>query len=235
MRPSENAMRARIGRTGRALAGAERKVDTLAASLPPPLMVRAAIAVRWDRSGAQGLLEWPQVAPDRTAHADHTAHDDDGIAWRPLSAPRMPSETDGHRLALFRALFAEYERAGCVIEVRSPYATTLACMPRIQAEGIPAFIDSLALAGGDDLRCARLEPPGSPALAEAVCDALSGRNACLLAHRGLLVLGPDPEEAALLAEELEYVARLYWQALQLGEPATLDAGLMHQAHHAMRR
>ena len=52
--------------------------------------------------------------------------------------------------------------------------------------------------------------------------AMEGRNACLLANHGLVTVGTTLDEAVGLAEKVEALARMYWQALQVGEPAILD-------------
>src|SRR5258707_14301959 len=43
-----------------------------------------------------------------------------------------------------------------------------------------------------------------------------------MANHGVVALGIDLDAAAELAEKVEALARLYWQALQVGEPVLLD-------------
>jgi L-fuculose-phosphate aldolase len=52
--------------------------------------------------------------------------------------------------------------------------------------------------------------------------ALEGRRACLLAHHGAIAFGPDLDDALRLADKVEALARLYWQAIQVEEPTILD-------------
>jgi L-fuculose-phosphate aldolase len=116
--------------------------------------------------------------------------------------------------------------ARAVVHAHSPYATSLACLPRIQREGIPAFHYMVAVAGGTDIRCAGYATFGTQALADAAVAALQGRRACLLAHHGLLAHGDTLAQALAVALEVETLARMYWQALQIGEPALLDDAQM---------
>ena len=51
---------------------------------------------------------------------------------------------------------------------------------------------------------------------------IDARTACLLANHGSIAIGPGLEEAVRLAEKVEALARMYWQALQVGEPVLLD-------------
>ncbi len=111
-----------------------------------------------------------------------------------------------------------------------PYATALACLPRIHVEGIPAFHYMIAVAGGNDIRCAPYATFGTKALSDHARTALHERRACLLAQHGTVALGPSLEAALELAVEVESLARMYWLALQLGEPARLDAQEMAQVH-----
>ena len=86
--------------------------------------------------------------------------------------------------------------------------------------GSPA--DELAQAFADDpFGEYGVEPAGSPAACIAsaqqmILQALGGGNACLVAHYGLLTVGPNPRAAVSLARQLEALCRIYWQALQVG-------------------
>jgi L-fuculose-phosphate aldolase len=80
----------------------------------------------------------------------------------------------------------------------------------------------VAAAGGPDIRCAAYATFGTAELSANVVEALHGRRACLMAHHGLLAMGADLVRALALAVEVESLARMYLQALALGEPALLD-------------
>jgi L-fuculose-phosphate aldolase len=163
-----------------------------------------------------------------TANPAEASADTDVAQDRPESyGPRPASSEWRMHLALQRR---RDPRSACVLHVHSPYATALACLPRVQREGIPAFHYMVAAAGGNDIRCAAYETFGSEALSLAIEPALDGRCACLLAHHGLLVTAGSPEQALERARETEWLARVYWQALQIGEPALLDDGQMADVH-----
>lgn len=51
---------------------------------------------------------------------------------------------------------------------------------------------------------------------QMILQALGNGNACLVAHYGLLTVGPNPRAAVSLARQLEALCRIYWQALQIG-------------------
>jgi L-fuculose-phosphate aldolase len=119
---------------------------------------------------------------------------------------------------LHRDIYLRHPEAGAVVHIHSPAATTLACLRR----SIPAFHYEVAFAGGNSIRCGEYATFGTQELSSTTLAALEGRRACLLANHGLVAFGGDIDEAALLAERVENLARLYWQALQVGEPAILD-------------
>jgi L-fuculose-phosphate aldolase len=123
---------------------------------------------------------------------------------------------------LHGTLYERDKATGAVVHTHSPYATTLACLGR----GIPAFHYEVAFAGGHDIRCAPYATFGTPALSDRAAEALIDRKACLLANHGAVAIGPTLEAAVELAEKVESLARLYWQALQVGEPKILDGAEM---------
>ena len=123
---------------------------------------------------------------------------------------------------LHGTLYERDKATGAIVHTHSPYATTLACLGR----GIPAFHYEVAFAGGHDIRCAPYATFGTPALSDRAAEALIDRKACLLANHGAVAVGPTLEAAVELAEKVESLARLYWQALQVGEPKILDGAEM---------
>ncbi len=92
---------------------------------------------------------------------------------RSISLPRAGragARVDGaaravHRMAnASRSATRPAPRRGGRPHAFGPFATTLACCPAIQSDGIPAFHYMVAVAGGDDIRCARYATFGIAAL-----------------------------------------------------------------------
>jgi L-fuculose-phosphate aldolase len=92
----------------------------------------------------------------------------------------------------------------------------------------------VAVAGGDDVRCARYATFGTRELSRHMLEALSGRSACLLANHGLICFGDDLDHALWRAVEVEAVARQYWHARMLGTPVLLDRAQMDEVHEQFR-
>lgn len=132
-----------------------------------------------------------------------------------LSGRRPPSSEWRFHLDILR----RRPEVGAVIHTHSGYSTTLACLRR----EIPAFHYMIALFGGDTIRCSEYATYGTQELSDAVLAALEGRSAALMGNHGLLVLGPTLERALALTVEAETLAKMYWRAIQVGEPLILPA------------
>jgi L-fuculose-phosphate aldolase len=164
-----------------------------------------------------GFLVTPSaLAYEQTAPGDIVAVDRDGEArgWRAPS-----SEWRFHR-----DIYAARPEVMAIVHTHSPFATTLACLDR----GIPAFHYMIAVAGGSDIRCAPYATFGTQELSDHAVRALEGRKACLLAHHGLIAVANVLEQALALAVEVETLAEMYWRALQVGEPRSLDEREMRE-------
>ena len=117
-----------------------------------------------------------------------------------------------------RDIYAARAEVAAIVHAHSPFATTLACLER----AIPPFHYMVAVAGGDDIRCAPYATFGTQALSDHAVAALQGRRACLLAHHGLIAVGASLGSALALAVEVETLAEMYWRAIAVGEPTLLS-------------
>ena len=157
-----------------------------------------------------GFLITPTALPyAETEPADLVFVGPDGTA---RGSRRPSSEWRFHR-----DIYAARPDDGAVVHTHAVYATTLAClrMP------IPRFHYMVAVAGGDDIRCAPYATYGTQELSDYAIAALADRKACLLANHGMIACGADLDAALALAVEVEMLARQYWQVLQVGKPKLL--------------
>jgi L-fuculose-phosphate aldolase len=157
-----------------------------------------------------------------------------GVVYETLDAGDVPLLTFnghwfGHRRPssewrFHRDILRARSDAGAIVHTHSPYATALACTGR----GIPAFHYMVAVAGGNDVRCAPYHTFGSQELSDAAVAALDGRRACLLANHGVIAIGTDLAAALRLATEVENLALQYCAALSIGGVRLLDDAQMRQ-------
>lgn len=120
------------------------------------------------------------------------------------------------------AIYTARPEIGAIVHCHSHHATALACTRR----EIPAFHYMVAVAGGDNIRCAPYATFGTEPLGAYALAALRARQACLLANHGQIALGPTPEKALAMAAEVETLAAQYCAALTIGEPVLLEGDEM---------
>ena len=89
-------------------------------------------------------------------------------------------------------------------------------------ESIPSFHYMIALAGGDDIKCAKYATFGTEELSKNVIKALENRSACLMSNHGQVAFGKNLEDAFELAQEIENICHQYTIALKLGQPKILS-------------
>jgi L-fuculose-phosphate aldolase len=178
---------------------------------------------------AGGMLITPSSLPyDQMQPEDLVALD---LAGQPLpgasgAAPRRPSS----EWRLHADILASRPEIEAVLHCHSIHATALACHGR----EIPPFHYMTAVAGGDSIRCAPYATFGTAELSQRAVEALGDRLACLLAQHGQVALGRSLDQALRIAIEVETLAQMYLQALQLGEPPLLSAEQMAAVHHQFR-
>lgn len=166
------------------------------------------------REGEGFFITPSALAYDQCWPEDVVWLDGEGTAQgkrRPSSEWRMHSD-----------IYHHFPQAGAILHAHSLYCTTLACLQR----SIPAIHYMVAVAGGDSIRCTPYALFGSQELSDAAVAGLQDRSATLLGHHGMICYAPDLTEVLALAIEVEALARIYLQALQVCEPTILSATAM---------
>lgn len=154
------------------------------------------------------------ITPSALPYHHCTPEDMVELAWDGnCSGPRRPSS----EWRMHRDIYLAYPQAQCILHAHAPWCSTLACLER----GIPAQHYMVALAGGP-IRCTPYQPFGTQALSDAAVAGLAGRSAVLLGHHGLVCYADTLDQTLALACEVEFLARVYGQSLQItAEPPLL--------------
>jgi L-fuculose-phosphate aldolase len=176
---------------------------------------------RWTRDGVPGMLITPSAVPYEQMTPEM-------VVWMPLDESRVAQGRPSSEWRMHRDIYMARPEIEAVVHAHPPHATALAVLPEIQRDGIPAFHYMVAVAGGNDIRCAPYATFGTQALSDHAVTALADRRACLLANHGILALGGDVAEALALAVEVETLAQMYAQARGLGTPVILGADEMRR-------
>lgn len=116
-------------------------------------------------------------------------------------------------LSFHLALYRQRPEITAVVHTHSVYATTMACLNW----EIPA-VHYLVAFSGDKVPLAPYATFGSAELATQVAGHIGNYNALLLANHGLVAIGVDMNSAFNVAEEIELVARIYYQTKSIGQP-----------------
>jgi len=139
------------------------------------------------------------------------------IAGNVVEGDLKPSSELGFHLALYR----NFPNLRAVVHTHSVYATTFACL----RWEIPA-VHYLVGFAGKRVPLSAYATFGTEELAANIVAAIDGYQAVLLANHGLVAVGTSLEEAFNVAEETEFVARVYYQSKCIGEPVLLPDGEM---------
>ena len=117
-----------------------------------------------------------------------------------------------------RDIYVDKKDAQAIVHAHSPHATAVSS----HGKAIPPFHYMVALAGGNDIKCAEYATFGTEELSKNVIKALTNRSACLMSNHGQVAFGKDLEEAFELAQEVENICHQYTITLKLGKPKILS-------------
>jgi L-fuculose-phosphate aldolase len=115
-------------------------------------------------------------------------------------------------------IYLKKKEAKAIVHAHSPHATAVSA----HGEPIPAFHYMIALAGGDDIKCAEYATFGTSELSINILKALENRKACLMSNHGQITFGVNLKQAFELAEEVENICHQYIITLKIGKPKILS-------------
>jgi len=150
-------------------------------------------------------LDYFQMKPEDVVVVD--------IEGNIVDGNRKPSSEINFHLALFK----HRPDVNSVIHTHQVYCTTIACM----GWELPA-VHYLVGFAGNKVPIAPYATYGTKQLAENIVNSIGNYNACLMANHGVVVVGPSIGHCYATAEELELVARLYYQTRCIGTPQILS-------------
>ena len=117
-----------------------------------------------------------------------------------------------------RDIYINKKSAEAIVHAHSPHATAVSSY----GKSIPPFHYMIALAGGEDIKCAEYATFGTDELSRNIIEALENRSACLMSNHGQVAFGKNLDQAFELAQEIENICHQYTIALKLGKPKILS-------------
>ncbi len=121
-------------------------------------------------------------------------------------------------------IYLNKKAANAIVHAHSTNATAISVHNKV----IPAFHYMVALAGGEDIKCAKYATYGTRQLSKNILKALKNRKACLISNHGQIVFDENLPKAFELAEEVENLSLQYITALKIGRPKILSKKEMNK-------
>ena len=121
-------------------------------------------------------------------------------------------------------IYLNKKDAKAIVHAHSNCATAISAHGKI----IPAFHYMVAMAGGNDIKCAKYATYGTRELSKNILKALKQRNACLIGNHGQIAFSKNLSKAFELAEEVENLSNQYIKALKIGKPKILSSKEMNK-------
>ena len=171
------------------------------------------ISLRSKEDNKDGYLITPSGKKYETLKPDDIVFMELNDEVKKDSAKKPSSEWRFHR-----DIYLNKKEAEAIVHAHSPHATAVSS----HGKPIPPFHYMIALAGGEDIKCADYATFGTEELSNNVIEALKKRSACLMSNHGQVAFGKNLEDAFELAQEIENICHQYTIALKLGKPKILS-------------
>ena len=172
------------------------------------------ISLRSEENGVEGYLITPSGKKYETLKSEDIVFMSLNEEAKDNTSVNKPSS----EWRFHRDIYLNKRDAHAIVHAHSPHATAVSS----HGKSIPPFHYMIALAGGEDIKCAEYATFGTEELSQNVINALKDRSACLMSNHGQVAFGKDLDQAFELAQEIENICHQYTIALKLGEPKILS-------------
>ena len=175
------------------------------------------ISVRGIEEGIEGFFITPSgkkyesLKPEDIVFLSLT-EEKDFLSW--FNSGKNPSS----ELRFHQDIYKNKWEAKAIVHAHSPHASPVTTHRKTK----PPFHYMIALAGGEDIRCADYATFGTHELSMNIVKALKDRKACLMSNHGQVAFGENLSKAFELAQEVENICQQYIIALKMGEPKILS-------------
>ena len=172
------------------------------------------ISLRSEENGVEGYLITPSGKKYETLKSEDIVFMSLNEEAKDNTSVNKPSS----EWRFHRDIYLNKRDAHAIVHAHSPHATAVSS----HGKSIPPFHYMIALAGGEDIKCAEYATFGTEELSKNVINALKDRSACLMSNHGQVAFGKDLDQAFELAQEIENICHQYTIAIKLGEPKILS-------------
>ena len=128
----------------------------------------------------------------------------------PLSKGKLPST----EVKMHTKIYQSRPKVHAVIHTHSTFATILS----VNKMSIPILMEEQIVFLGGSVDISSFGEAHTEEIGDVALKALSYKNGALLVNHGVIVCGKSIEHAVKFAELIEKLAKIYWGALQVGNP-----------------
>jgi len=130
-----------------------------------------------------------------------------------IGSSKIPSTEVKMHLAIYK----DRRKVNCVIHNHSTYATMISVLRK----NIPVIMEQQIIFLGGEIHCSDITEAHTKEMGDVAIKTLGMNNAAILANHGAVICGKSSDHAIRFAVLLEKMAKVYWGALQLGEPEVI--------------
>ncbi|PPR78661.1 MAG: L-fuculose phosphate aldolase [Alphaproteobacteria bacterium MarineAlpha2_Bin1] len=175
------------------------------------------ISIRHKQKSKDGLLITPSGKRYESIREKDIVFVD--MSGKNYHKSNFPSSEFNFHLDLYKE-----KHCNAIIHCHSKYSLILSCFRK----NIPSFHYMIALAGGNDIACAKYELFGTKDLSNSIIKAMINRKACLLSNHGQITIGNNIHEAFELAQEVEFLCECYYKCILIGQPEVISKNEMQK-------
>lgn len=162
------------------------------------------------RVDAARIAITPSAVPYETMTAEQ-------IVIVDVTSGAAESGVPSYELPMHLAIYRSHPEIHAIVHTHAPYVTTLSVLRK----PLPPVIDEMVLYLGGTIAVADYAFTGTEMVGTNVVRALGDHTGVLLANHGNVCVGRDLAQAFHVAVVMEASARVYVQALAIGEPVEL--------------
>lgn len=182
------------------------------------------------RMREEGLVVGSAGNVSRRAGSEHIAITPTSIPYERLTVDEIvvidlesgravdSSTAPSYELPMHRIVYQQRPDIEAIVHTHAPFVTTLSILHR----PLPLVIDEMMLHLGGVIEVSEYAFTGTDAVGHHALAALGNRAGVILANHGNLCVGGDLDRALHAAIVMEACARVYVQALAVGEPVPLS-------------
>jgi L-fuculose-phosphate aldolase len=145
------------------------------------------------------------LSPELIVHMD--------LEGNVIGSGRIPSTEVKMHLAVYK----DRPKVKCVIHNHSPYISMLSILRR----SIPIIMEQQLIFLGGEILCTEITEAHTEEMGASALKALGRNNAAILANHGAIICGKSIDHTVRFSVVLEKMAKIYWGALQIGEPLAI--------------